>query len=187
LGIVWHFSRCLIAALLVLVFVYQAVAGHGYGRGERYRKRGRSGWANQYNTYTPNPLHKKVCGECHFALPAMLLPAASWNKIMNGMGNHFGEAVELDAPEKSAVADFLRSNAADVSGCKHARRIMRCLGSNTPIRVTEIPYLKRMHNRAKVPAGAFQRKSVGSMANCIACHPGADQADFNDHRVRIPD
>jgi hypothetical protein len=27
---------------------------------------------------------------------------------------------------------------------------------------------------------------VGGLANCIACHPGATDLDFEDDRVRIP-
>lgn len=179
--------KCLLGALLILVLVSQALADHDDDRRKRHRERERYGWSQHQRRYTPDPLHQRICGQCHFALPAMLLPAASWQKIMGGLNNHFGETIELDARQRLALSAFLNDNAADKSGHKRARKIMSSLGSLAPVRVSDIPYLKRKHREGKLPAGAFERNSVGSMANCKACHPGAARADFDDDRVRIPD
>jgi hypothetical protein len=35
-------------------------------------------------------------------------------------------------------------------------------------------------------AAVWQRKAIGSAANCAACHPGAAQGRFSEHDVRIP-
>ena len=32
----------------------------------------------------------------------------------------------------------------------------------------------------------FKRQSVGSFSNCLACHKGAEQGDFDDDRAAIP-
>ncbi|MCK7499838.1 MAG: hypothetical protein MZW92_62670 [Comamonadaceae bacterium] len=37
-----------------------------------------------------------------------------------------------------------------------------------------------------VRPAAWQRKAVASAANCAACHPRADQGDFDEHDVSIP-
>jgi len=185
-----HKASCIgftvaLVALSCLIFPAQADRGHGWGKQERsHHGRGRDGYSQ---SHAPNQTYKKVCGQCHFALPAVLLPAASWRKICDGLTEHFGESLTMNPAEKMEIAAFLQGNAADAGGHKLGRKIMRNLGYQTPSRVTELPYIQRKHRPGKVPPEVFQRKSVGSMANCVACHPGAEKADFNDHRVRIPD
>ncbi|HPQ24397.1 MAG TPA: cytochrome C, partial [Gammaproteobacteria bacterium] len=44
-----------------------------------------------------NPLYLQECGSCHFAYQPGLLPARSWNNLMGGLENHFGENAELPA------------------------------------------------------------------------------------------
>jgi hypothetical protein len=43
-----------------------------------------------------------------------------------------------------------------------------------------------LHEHDELPPTVWQGPSVKSAANCAACHPQADQGDFNEHRVRIP-
>ena len=38
----------------------------------------------------------------------------------------------------------------------------------------------------EIPAQVFKRASIGSAANCIACHSGAEQGYFDEDSVRIP-
>lgn len=38
----------------------------------------------------------------------------------------------------------------------------------------------------RVNASTWARPAIGSRANCVACHPGAEQGNFNEHSVRIP-
>jgi nitrate/TMAO reductase-like tetraheme cytochrome c subunit len=42
---------------------------------------------------------KQECGTCHMAFQPGFLPARSWNRIMDGLADHFGED-----------ADFLRKH-----------------------------------------------------------------------------
>jgi hypothetical protein len=42
----------------------------------------------------------------------------------------------------------------------------------------------RQHD--EVSASTFKRASIGSAANCSACHAGAAKGDFNEHAVHIP-
>lgn len=133
-----------------------------------------------------NPLYQDRCGGCHLAYPPGLLPAGSWRAIIAGQADHYGENLDLTPDEQKQLTACLTANAADRSGSKVSRKIMRSLGAATPLRITEVPYIIHKHEDDDVPPGAFQRKSVGSFGNCGACHPGAAIGDFDDDAVRIP-
>ena len=133
-----------------------------------------------------NPLYQDRCGGCHLAYPPGLLPAGSWRAIIAGQAAHYGENLDLTPDEREQLTAYLAANAAERSGSKVSRKIMRSLGSATPMRITELPYIIHKHEDDDVPPGAFKRKSVGSFANCGACHPGAAAGDFDDDAVRVP-
>ncbi len=153
---------------------------HNYGKSGKY---GKGAARNQ----TLDPVYRENCGGCHMAYPPGLLPGRSWSVIMSSLADHHAEAVELEPEVVSEITSYLKNNAADVSRWKRSRRIMSSLGSATPLRVTEVPYLVKKHRGHDFPADAFTRKSVGSMSNCRACHPGAEKGDFDDDRARIPE
>ena len=133
---------------------------------------------------TGNESYKSNCGACHLAYPPELLPAASWDKILTRLGDHFGEALSLDDRTQQEIRKYLVGNAADRSGRKTAGKILRHLGGSTPARVTEISYIQRKHR--EIGPQVFKRQSVGSFSNCLACHKGAEQGDFDDDRAAIP-
>lgn len=133
-----------------------------------------------------NQLYKETCGGCHLAYPPGLLPAGSWRRIVDGQSDHFEEDLGLSQADKRELLKFLEANAADTSSAKLSRKIMKSLAGQKPLRITQIAYIIHKHEDDDVPRGAFQRKSVGGFANCVACHPGAAYGDFDDDRVRIP-
>jgi len=131
------------------------------------------------------------CGACHVAYPARLLPAASWERIMDGLADHFGENAEL-APETAArIRAYLTAHAARARGTgwgydeAHEKRSAPDEEQVTaPMRITETRWFRHEHD--EIRASVWQRAAVGSPANCGACHRGADQGEFNEHRVKIP-
>lgn len=131
-----------------------------------------------------NATYADQCGSCHFAYQPELLPAASWQKILNGTDDHFGEAVPLDGDAKTKIINYLISNAADTSSAKLSARIMRCLKGSAPVRITDIPYIRKEHH--EITPEVVQRKSVGSLSNCIACHRTAAMGEYDDDDVSIP-
>ncbi|KMY66194.1 hypothetical protein AAU61_16985 [Desulfocarbo indianensis] len=133
-----------------------------------------------------NKLYTERCGGCHLAYPTVLLPSASWRRILTGQSDHFGEDLSLGQLERQELLTYLDANAADKSSSKISRKIMKSLRGQAPLRITEIPYIIHKHKDDDVPKGAFQRKSVGSFANCGACHPRAADGDFDDDDVKIP-
>ncbi len=130
------------------------------------------------------PLTPADCGSCHFAYQPELLPAGSWEKILSGLEDHFGQAIELDADAKKVVDGYLTANAAEHSKAKRAVKIMKCLGSQTPLRITEIPYIQNKHH--EISPDVFKREAVGSLSNCTACHTTAEKGTYEDDIVVIP-
>lgn len=153
----------------------------------RYKKRSRNDskhYGKRFLAPVNNPIFKEECGACHFAYQPELLPSGSWDKILAGLEDHFGEAVELDLDSKKVIAEYLKANAADHSSAKRAVKIMRSLGNRTPLRITQIPYIQRKHH--EIQPEVFKRESVGSLSNCSACHTTAEKGIYDDDYAVIP-
>jgi hypothetical protein len=131
-----------------------------------------------------NPTYREECGACHFAYQPELLPSASWTRILANLNNHFGETVELKADSKKLISDYLTSNGAENSSAKRAVKIMRSLGNQIPLRITDIPYIREKHR--KISSAVLNRKSIGSLSNCSACHTTAEDGIYEDDSVTIP-
>ena len=129
-------------------------------------------------------VYKTFCGQCHMAYPPDFLPAGSWLKILNATKNHFGTPLDLDSPTQSLLVRYLTDNGAEKSGSRMAYKIMASLEDQTPRRLTDVPYIRKKHR--KISPEVFKRKSIGSFANCNACHPSAADWKFSKS-VRIPD
>ena len=125
------------------------------------------------------------CAACHFGYQPELLPAASWKKILEGTDDHFGGTVALDEGARLEISGYLASNAADKSSAKLAGKILSCLGGMAPLRITDIPYIRKEHY--EITPQTIQRKSVGSLSNCIACHRTAENGVYDDDQISIPD
>jgi cytochrome c553 len=134
--------------------------------------------------FEQNSIYLNTCGGCHLAYPPDLLPARSWEKILAGIENHYGSNVALDQASEKVISAFLYKNAADRSRTERARKIMRSLGNNTPMRITEVPYIIKEHH--EINQNVFKRNAVGSLSNCSACHVTAQKGVFDDDYVRIP-
>jgi len=130
-------------------------------------------------------LYAKECGACHLAYQPHFLPKRSWVKIMDTLGDHFGENASLDEAARVQILDHLVSNSAEGSRSKRSRKILSSIrDTETPLRISDTPYFKKEHD--EFPPDVFKRKSIVSPANCAACHPEAEKGDFNEHRVKIP-
>lgn len=124
---------------------------------------------------TPLPSYQQECATCHMAYPPGLLPAPSWRRLMSELPHHFGSDASLDAATTQAISAWLEENAGT------SRRLREAAA---PDRITTSAWFRRQHD--EVPAAVWKRASVNSAANCAACHPRAEQGDFNEHAVRIP-
>jgi hypothetical protein len=161
---------------------------HDRGEGKRrYRKRYRNGSEHYGKRYLPpvnNPTYIEHCGACHFAYQPELLPSGSWEKILAGLDDHFGESLELDDDSKRVILDYLKPNSAEYSSAKRAVKIVRSLGKQVTLRITDVPYIREKHH--EISPDVLKRESIGSLSNCVACHTTAEKGIYEDDNVKIP-
>lgn len=135
-------------------------------------------WADEDRhraTAPPLPLYAQECGACHLAFPAALLPAASWQRLMADLPQHFGTDASLDAAHANAIGVWLAANAG--SG-KRA-------GEAPPEdRITRGAWFVREHR--EVAAATWKLPAVKGPSHCAACHRGAEQGRFDEREIRIP-
>jgi hypothetical protein len=124
---------------------------------------------------TLNVMWQKECGSCHLAFIPGLLPAESWRKLMAGLDKHFATDASLTVPESNEITDFLVKNASN-----------RWTAATAPLRISETQWFMARHSSREVDPAVWKRASVKSPANCQACHPAADKADFNEKSIKIP-
>jgi hypothetical protein len=111
------------------------------------------------------------------AYPPGLLPAASWQRLMGSLGKHFGTDASLDAASVREISGWLKSNAGTYK---------RVSEEPPQDRITQSAWFLRKHRADEVSPAVWKRASVGSASNCVACHAGAAQGNFNEHDVKIP-
>jgi len=120
--------------------------------------------------------YKQSCGQCHIPYPPDFLPSGSWEKLLGSTEKHFGESLDIDQKDKDIIATYLKENGAESSKSRISQKIMQSLDGKTPLRLTEIPYIIKKHR--KYSPDVLKRKSIGSLAQCNACHQSADKWKF---------
>lgn len=159
--------------------------GNGHGRGQEWsHKHGKRHPGDHAAAFVANDAYVATCGGCHWAYVPQLLPRASWEKILAQPEDHFGTSLALARQDTSVLSGYLSENAADATSLKLGRKILHSLNGAAPRRISEIPYI--LHKHRGIPPAVFSRKSINSLANCIACHPSAASARFDDDSVSIP-
>jgi len=121
------------------------------------------------------PKYRAECASCHVAYPPGMLPAASWQRLMQDLPHHFGTDASLDPATVGELSRWLVANAGT------SRR-----GGEAPPqdRITQSAWFQREHR--EVAAATWKLPAVKSPSNCAACHTTADQGNFDEHQVRIP-
>jgi hypothetical protein len=159
--------------------------GDGEGDRDHYRERHHGNdHDGRYLKPVSNSTYEAGCGECHFLYQPELLPSASWMKILDKLDDHFGEEIDLDHDSIKVISEYLKSNGAENSSAKRAVKIMRSIGTHVPLRITAIPYIREKHH--ELNPDVFKRESIGSLSNCIACHPTAEKGIYEEDTVKIP-
>ena len=143
-------------------------------------------WANG-NSVGPvdNNEYKEECGSCHFAYQPSLLPSGSWDKLMSSLDDHFGENAELDVAVRKRLTGYMVNNAADKADFRLSRNIMRSLGSELPLRIPEVRYIR--HEHREIPARMVKgNDKVKSLSYCNRCHTTADKGSYSERGIDIP-
>ncbi len=127
-----------------------------------------------------DPIVAKECSACHMLYAPGLLPARSWTKLVTGLKEHFGENAELDADTAAKISAYLEQNAADQAG-RNAKVLRDLPKTAEPLRITELPWWRRKHERKdRVAAATLVRKGAKFKGDCAACHKGAEKGIFDD-------
>ena len=121
------------------------------------------------------PAYQQECAACHIAYPPGMLPAASWQRLMGNLQNHYGTDASLDAATVKQLSVWLNT---------HAGTYKRVSAPPPDDRITRSAWFIREHD--EVSAATWKRPAVKSAANCAACHTQADQGDFRERNIRIP-
>lgn len=120
---------------------------------------------------------RQECGACHMAFQPAFLPARSWNRMMDGLTDHFGEDASLAADKVEIIRAYLTANAGDVLMQGRARKYMQWVApGGTPLRITENPDFLRKH---RFPDAVWQDPKVVTRSNCVACHSGAERGYYD--------
>jgi len=175
----------LILSLMINTFVFadedeenERHEKHGkHEKGGRHEGEGRA-------IVVENDAYKSECSSCHFLYPPEFLPKRSWEALMKGSDKHFGENLALDDKTNKEILSYLSENSAERGSSEWAGKILKSIGSATPLKITETPYILKEHR--KIKPDVFKRKSIGSFSNCGACHTGAVQGDFEENSISIP-
>ncbi len=133
-----------------------------------------------------NPQYIEECGGCHFPYQPGLLPARSWVKLMAGLDDHFGENAELPGDDARLIEEYLAQNAADHSGYKRSKKIMKYIRSDeAPLRVSETGYFTKEHDELS-RSMVQDNPQVGSFSKCESCHTQAARGSFEENEIHIP-
>ncbi|MEW5773265.1 MAG: hypothetical protein AB1916_07030 [Thermodesulfobacteriota bacterium] len=108
-------------------------------------------------------VYTEGCGGCHMPYPPQLLPARSWERILDGLADHFGTPVELTASQRDDIRKHL------VAGAGTGK-----MKKENSLRITETGWFKYEHNELR------NRNSSPNMADCQSCHPDAIKGKFED-------
>jgi len=133
-----------------------------------------------------NAAYAEECSTCHFLYQPWLLPASSWEIIISNNDKHFGEDLALEQDSAEEILKYLEANSTEnaANWNKRARKILKSLMENPPKSIRDVPYIRRKHR--KIKAKVFNRSSINSFSNCVACHKSAPNGSYDDDNVKIP-
>lgn len=113
---------------------------------------------------------QEKCGECHMLYHPGLLPARSWERLMDGMKKHFGRNVGMDAALRADITAFLVANAADRSTSPLSQAISKTLSaSDRPTRISTTRWFETTHANIR---------KVDYFDKCVICHRRSPSGDF---------
>jgi hypothetical protein len=150
----------------------------------------RGGWVRPGEDVAPvtNATYTEECGACHMAYQPGLLPADAWQQIMDpdALTDHYGDDASLSPELRVEIADYLAANSADSASKSRSRAFAVGDSADGALpRISETRYFRNEHH--EIPKRLVANNpEVGSFSNCNACHQGAGEGVYNEHRVRIP-
>jgi len=133
---------------------------------------------------TVGTVYAENCSDCHGVYSPSLLPAESWEKLVNTLDDHFGEDASLDPETTDQIRTYLADNSAGIIETKPSAVFMEASASE-PTRITATPFWLKTHGY--IPNEIFTAKPVFFRGNCFACHEDAESGWFYPGKVEVPD
>lgn len=128
---------------------------------------------------------EEACSECHLAFHPSLLPARSWEQMMDQQEDHFGDDLFLEQETIDELLSYARAYAADQEQTEAAWRMNRSIPAReAPLRITRVDYW--VHKHEEIDDAVWKRTMIKAKSNCVACHLDARQGTFEDADMRIP-
>ena len=125
------------------------------------------------------------CSECHMAYHPSMLPARSWQRMLDEQGDHFGEDLFLEPKTVVLLREYASANSAEQVQREASWRTLQSLAAGeVPLRITDTPYWKEVHR--DIDESQWMRPSVNGKFNCAACHLDARQGGFMNGAMRLP-
>jgi cytochrome b len=124
--------------------------------------------------------YRTDCGACHDPFHPSLLPRGSWQSLMAGLDNHFGEDASLPRAEAADIAQYLTTYSSEAWDTEAGQQIAR-VSAAAPLRITASPYWQRKHHW--LPSSAFTAETVKTKSHCSACHDDAETGRFADQAI----
>lgn len=126
-------------------------------------------------------VYKQECASCHQAYPPGLLSQQAWTRQLASLDKHFGVDASLDAAAVAEISAWLLPQAA---AGKYAQ-------PSPHDRITTSAWFVREHREIGPVDGpkasaVWRHPLIRQASNCLACHPGAEQQDFREERLRVP-
>jgi hypothetical protein len=132
-----------------------------------------------------NTTWRNACGTCHVPYHPTLLPARSWNAILDRLNDHNGIELAIDAKTVREIREFLVTHPAETGTTEAAYRINRSIPlQETPRRITETGYWLEKHRG--IDEAYWTHPKVGSRSNCAGCHLDAQEGTYEDAAMRLP-
>lgn len=130
--------------------------------------------------------YTEECGSCHFPFQPGFLPAGSWEQIMSGLDDHFGENAELSDQDGQQILDYLTNNSAGKVNREIANKVMWSMRYTPETdRITETAFFR--HEHREIPPRILVKKGEKiAFSNCDSCHTRAMQGSYDDDEIRIP-
>ena len=160
------FRQSILHALMCVVSVF-LVMPHATQAGEKKLK-----------PATLSKAYQTECAACHLAYPPAMLPGQSWDNIMKGLSKHYGTDASIDDVDAfKEISQWLQDHAGTYK--------KPALFPPPDDRISKTYWFVKEHR--KIASDVWLRDSIKSPSNCAACHTKADQFDYRERNIRIPD
>lgn len=120
------------------------------------------------------------CSECHLAYTPGLLPARSWDRMLDEQDRHFGEDLSLPPAKIAQLRAAIRGPRTPAE----SRSVRSVPAAQSPQRITELRWWKHVHE--EVEPSRFKPPYASGPHECNSCHRDAASGIFHPRMIQHP-